>query len=129
VKSKNAEILVVFRVFLAKQNSKKVILSPWISFRTGLIFKERFFYVTKSLWMAQFVLLPTVLVLFLVNLIFNLEFSTINKIVVFSMSYLSQIALFFSYKLVTKSDWAITIKVVASQSMLTILLSVLLKFI
>jgi len=37
VKSKNAEILAVFRVFLAKQNSKKIVLSPWISSRTGLI--------------------------------------------------------------------------------------------
>jgi len=92
-------------------------------------FKERLFYTIKSLCISQFMLLPVILILLLINVFVDLEFSIINKIVVFSISYLSQICLFFSYKLVTKSNWSTTIKVVASQSILAILLSILLKFI
>ncbi|MCL2311390.1 MAG: hypothetical protein FWC41_02705 [Firmicutes bacterium] len=92
-------------------------------------FKERIFYTMKSLWLSQFIVLPIILILFLINFFVDLEFSIINKIVVFTISYLSQIFLFFSYKFVTKYDWATTIKVVASQSILTICLSILLKFI
>ena len=95
----------------------------------GVKFKQRFFYTFKSLCMSQFMLLPVILILLTVNAFINLEFSIINKIVVFSISYQSQIILFFSYKFITKNDWNTTVKVVASQSVLTILLSLLLRFI
>ena len=95
----------------------------------GKKFKERIFYVMKSLWLSQIILLPIILTLFLVNTFINLDVSLINKILAFSIAYLSQLVLFFSYKFVTRYDWSTTIKVVASQSILTILLTLLLKFI
>jgi hypothetical protein len=91
-------------------------------------FKERFFYVMKSLWLSRFVILPTILILFFVNLFINLEFVLINKIITFAIVYLSQLTLFFSYKFITGNNWHTTIKVVASQSILSVLL-LLLKFI
>lgn len=92
-------------------------------------FKERLFYVTKSLWISHILILPISLILLTVNLFVDLDISTINNIVVFSISYLSQLILFFSYKFITNRDWSITIKVVASQFILTLLLTLLLKFI
>ena len=92
-------------------------------------FKDRFFYVMKSIWISQFVLLPIILILFVVNFFVELDISIINKIIVVSISYLGQLVLFFSYKFITKYDWNTTIKVVASQSVLTIFLTLLLKFI
>ena len=98
-------------------------------FCRGRKFKERFIYVIKSLWLSQCVILPVVLCLFLVNAFFNLILLDINKVIVFSISYLSQFTLFFSYKFITDYDWSTTIKVVASQFILTSLLTSLMKFI
>ena len=92
-------------------------------------FKNRFFYLTKSLWLSQILLLPISLILLMSNIFISIDISIINSIVVFSISYLSQLVLFFSYKFITNRDWNITIKVVASQFMLTLLLILLLKFI
>lgn len=92
-------------------------------------FKNRFFYLTKSLWLSQILLLPISLILLILNIFVSIDISIINSIVVFSISYLSQLVLFFSYKFITNRDWNITIKVVASQFMLTLLLILLLKFI
>ena len=92
-------------------------------------FKERFFYVTKSLWMSQCLLLPIVLILCIVNCFINLSIDFINNVIVISISYLSQLILFITYKFVTKNTWVITIKVVSLQFALMSLLNLLLKFI
>ena len=92
-------------------------------------FKNRFFYLTKSLWLSQILLLPISLILLILNIFVSIDISIINSIVVFSISYLSQLVLFFSYKFITNRDWNITIKVIASQFALTLLLNLLLKFI
>ena len=92
-------------------------------------FKERFFYITKSLWLSHILILPISLILLVANLFVNLDISVINNIVVFSISYLSQLVLFFSYKFITNRAWNTTIKVVASQFFLMLFLTILLKFI
>jgi hypothetical protein len=92
-------------------------------------FKEKFFYITKSLWLSQCILLPVVLCLILINFLINLNIFAINKIIVFVVSYLSQLILFFSYKFVTKRNWVTTIKIVASSCLLAFVLQILLKFI
>lgn len=92
-------------------------------------FKKRFFYLSKSLWLSQVLLLPISLILLILNIFVSMDISIINSIVVFSISYLSQLVLFFSYKFITNRDWNTTIKVVSSQFMLTLLLTLLLKFI
>lgn len=92
-------------------------------------FKNRFFYVTKALWISQLLLLPVSFILLLANLFVNLDISIINNAVVVSISFLSQLILFFSYKFVTNHDWSETIKVVSSQIMLALFLSVLLRFV
>lgn len=98
-------------------------------FFKAIKFKERFFYITKSLWLSQLVILPISLILLVVNIFANVEVSIINNIVVFSISYLSQLVLFFSYRFITNRNWNIVIKVVASEFVFTLLLSVILKFI
>ena len=92
-------------------------------------FRERFFYITKSLWLSQLVILPISLILFIVNIFVNLEISIVNNIVVFSISYISQLVLFFSYKFITNRNWNIVIKVVAFQIIFTVLILLLLKLI
>ncbi len=92
-------------------------------------FRERFFYITKSLWLSQLVILPISLILFIVNIFVNLEISIVNNIVVFSISYISQLVLFFSYRFITNRNWNIVIKVVAFQIIFTVLILLLLKLI
>lgn len=92
-------------------------------------FKERFFYITKSLWMSQFLLLPIVLILCLINCFINLNINFINNVIVISISYLSQLTLFMTYKFVTKNNWETTIKLVSLQFALVFILNLLLKFI
>ena len=92
-------------------------------------FRERFFYITKSIWLSQLVILPISLILFIVNIFVNLEVSIANNIVLFSISYLSQLVLFFSYRFITNRNWNIVIKVVAFQIIVTVLMSLLLKLI
>lgn len=122
-------IIIFFSIFGVVFCSGIFMLASDSIFCREKKFKERFFYVTKSLWLSQLIILPVSIILLLVNFIFNLDVFIINKIIVFTISYASQIFLFFSYKFVTKHDWFTTIKVVTSQGILTILIILLLKFI
>lgn len=92
-------------------------------------FVKRFLYTFKSLWLSQCILLPISLFLMLFNGFVNLNLTTVNKILIFSMSYLSQVALLFAYKFVTARDWSTSIKIVSANCCLIFFLSQLIKFI
>lgn len=123
------EVLVLGSIALLVICNSVFLLAVDNIFCRNVKFKERFFYIMKSLWISQFLLLPVILVLLAVNIFVDLKFLTINNIVVFTISYLSQIALVFSYKFVTNKKWYTTIKVIASQGILMFLITTLLKII
>ncbi len=124
----NVSIILMTMLSVIVCNSLFVLATDYL-FCKHSTFKERFFYITKSMWLSQLPLLPVTLILIFLNFFVNLEISTINDIIVFCIAYLSQLVLFFSYKFITNRDWSTTIKVVASQFLLTLILSFLLKFI
>ena len=51
-------------------------------------FKNRFFYLTKSLWLSQILLLPISLILLILNIFVSMDISIINSIVVLAFHIL-----------------------------------------
>ena len=92
-------------------------------------FKVRIIYVLKSLFLSMFILFPISFALFVVSLNEMFSYSLINKIIIFSVSYLSPICLFYSFKITSNRNWFDTLKVVSLSIMSMLFSDFLIKII
>lgn len=96
--------------------------------RQGIKFKTRFLELTKAILISNLILFPILLFLLVLNLFITLDSLILIKVLTISLSYVSPFILLFSYKLVTKADWNITIKVVSIAFLIVILMTKLFHY-
>lgn len=81
--------------------------------RVNVKFRDGFFKNFKSLWISYATLLPVSLGLTLINLFVSIPMFTVIKVITVSIRYVCPFVLLWSYKLVNKESWDVTIKVVS----------------
>ncbi len=91
--------------------------------RQGIQFKIRFSELVKTILISKLILLPISLLLLGLSLFIKLDVLVLTKVITISLNYVSPFILLFSYKLVTKVDWDITIKVVSIAFLIVILMT------
>ena len=91
--------------------------------RQGIQFKIRFSELVKAILISKLILLPISLLLLGLSLFIKLDVLVLTKVITISLNYVSPFILLFSYKLVTKADWNITIKVVSIAFLIVILMT------
>lgn len=97
--------------------------------RQGIPFKIRFSELMKAILISKLILLPISLLLLSLSLFIKLDVLVLAKVITISMSYICPFILLFAYKLVTKTDWIITIKVVVVSFIIMTLITQVLRMI
>lgn len=81
--------------------------------RVNVKFRDSFFKDFKSLWISYATLLPVSLGLTLINLFVGIPMVTVIKVITVTIRYVCPFVLLWSYKLINKESWDVTIKVVS----------------
>ena len=91
-------------------------------------FKNRFFQITKSILIAQMVMLPIACIILIIYPFFNIPIEMISKIIITATNYVVLLLVFFSYRFVTKSDNHTAAKVIFSAIILIMLIRSIYNF-